>query len=238
MLDGGVLDAKWCQSPVASSGAGVLACATSTGRLVFYTLSVGDVCEQEESAEFQYSCASESGDNLLLSLDWSGGGLADAKVRTSCKEQHVWRMRFRCSIDLRFETLCRARFAWKLHSSSSRAFVSEAAKVKITGRQLATQIPLGWSSFRFACTCSTQLDFYIRSRGSKDCELKSMFRGRVQPHCMLATLFLYSCLVRMQQVCYLIACDTTGVDRITHTLAALLSGSIPCTLLFYQRRCR
>jgi len=82
-----VLDAKWCQQPVpvGSSGAGLLACATSTGRLAFYTLSVTDPANErgEETTEFQRSCFSEASDNLLLSLDWSGGGIEDAKVRRS-----------------------------------------------------------------------------------------------------------------------------------------------------------
>lgn len=83
-----MLDAKWCQQPVAlgSSGAALLACATSTGRLGLYTLAVADAdaeTSQEvvgECAQLQHSSSSDADDNLLLSLDWSGGGVADAKV--------------------------------------------------------------------------------------------------------------------------------------------------------------
>lgn len=90
-LDGGVLDAKWSQQPLDSSGAAVLAFATSTGRLVLYSLSAGsDGGEEEEEenkgddggcVEFQQLASSDAGDSLLLSLDWSGEVLADAKVR-------------------------------------------------------------------------------------------------------------------------------------------------------------
>lgn len=90
-LDGGVLDAKWCQQPIALGGsdAALLACATSTGRLGLYTLSfslpssryaadAGD--DAQECAQLQHSSSSDASDSLLLSLDWSGGGIADAKV--------------------------------------------------------------------------------------------------------------------------------------------------------------
>lgn len=87
-LDGGVLDSKWSPQPLTdSSGAAVLACATSTGRLALYKLcapGAGKQEEQEESREGtelrQLSC-SDKKDNLLLSLDWSRGGMANAKVR-------------------------------------------------------------------------------------------------------------------------------------------------------------
>lgn len=82
-LDGGVLDAKWSQRPLEdSSGAAVLACATSSGRLVLYALSTMGACEEEtEAAEFRILASSDAGPRLLLSLDWSGGGMEDAKVR-------------------------------------------------------------------------------------------------------------------------------------------------------------
>lgn len=78
-----MLDAKWCQQPLAlgSSGAALLACATSTGRLGLYTLAVADAGEGVgECAQLQHSSSSDAEDSLLLSLDWSGGAIADAKV--------------------------------------------------------------------------------------------------------------------------------------------------------------
>eukprot|EP00903_Cladosiphon_okamuranus_P018064 g16625.t1 len=101
-LDGGVLDAKWCQEPVAlgSSGAAsaLLACATSTGRLGLYTLSV-DAADNDAGqdvggcARLQHSSSSDDDDSLLLSLDWSGGGIADAKIVVSQSDGAlaIWR---------------------------------------------------------------------------------------------------------------------------------------------------
>lgn len=86
-LDGGVLDAKWSDHPMPDNAA-VLACATSTGRLVMYTLREAGA-EQGQGlghAELQQLASSGTRESLLLSLDWSRGGMADAKVRTfSCK---------------------------------------------------------------------------------------------------------------------------------------------------------
>lgn len=82
-LDGGVLDAKWSQQPSGSNSTAVLACATSTGRLVLYSLSdggEGEEQDEEDCVEFLQLASSDAGDNLLLSLDWNGELLADAKV--------------------------------------------------------------------------------------------------------------------------------------------------------------
>lgn len=77
-LDGGVLDAKWSQHP-ADDGSAVLACATSTGRLVLYSLrNVDGVVE--ERAELRQVASSDADDSLLLSLDWSRGAVTSAKV--------------------------------------------------------------------------------------------------------------------------------------------------------------
>lgn len=78
-LDGGVLDAKWSQHAL-DNGSAVLACTTSTGRLALYTLR--DAGMGEEHAAFQQWASSDKGDSLLLSLDWSQGNIADAKVPT------------------------------------------------------------------------------------------------------------------------------------------------------------
>lgn len=87
-LDGGVLDAKWCHQPIALGGsdAALLACATSTGRLGLYALSGADAgagagedvggCAQLRP----FSSSDDAEGTLLLSLDWSGGRVADAKV--------------------------------------------------------------------------------------------------------------------------------------------------------------
>lgn len=50
-----------------------------------YTLSVADAdADAGEDvggcARLQHSSSSDADDSLLLSLDWSGGGIADAKV--------------------------------------------------------------------------------------------------------------------------------------------------------------
>lgn len=76
-MDGGVLDTKWLEHPL-DNGAAVLACATSVGRVVLYTLR-----DEGEDAEAKFQMVSSSNgdsDMLLLSLDWSGGTYADAKV--------------------------------------------------------------------------------------------------------------------------------------------------------------
>ncbi|CAM9192052.1 unnamed protein product [Ectocarpus fasciculatus] len=102
-LDGGVLDSKWSPQtfPLTdSSGEAVLACATSTGRLALYALRVpgdGDQEEQEESgegAELRPLSSTEKKDNLLLSLDWSGGEVANAKIVVSQSDGAVaiWRL--------------------------------------------------------------------------------------------------------------------------------------------------
>lgn len=156
-LDGGVLDAKWCQQPVGSSGAGVLACATSTGRLVLYTLSVADATNQEEDearTEFQRSCSSEAGDNLLLSLDWSGGGIQDAKVK--CQPTN----KLRAGQDTpnpnthyteRVETDCRGvRFSCracpiycKCHISVRRLFLAVLGRHSLLGKGTSSSLCCG-----------------------------------------------------------------------------------------------
>lgn len=77
-LDGGVLDAKWSQHP-ADDGSAVVACVTSTGRLVLYSLRNADGVVGER-AELQQVASSDVDDSLLLSLDWSRGTVASAKV--------------------------------------------------------------------------------------------------------------------------------------------------------------
>ncbi|CAN0520918.1 unnamed protein product [Ectocarpus sp. 12 AP-2014] len=100
-LDGGGLDSKWSPQPLTdSSGAAVLACATSTGRLALHTLCAPGASMQEEQEESregaelrQLSC-SDKKDNLLLSLDWSGGGVANANIVVSQSDGAVaiWRL--------------------------------------------------------------------------------------------------------------------------------------------------
>lgn len=80
-LDGGVLDAKWSEE-ACEDGAAVLACATSTGRLCWYSLDdVGEADVNGAGAELRLLATSDAQDSLLLSLDWSRGMVADAKVR-------------------------------------------------------------------------------------------------------------------------------------------------------------
>lgn len=81
-LDGGVLDAKWSQHP-ADDGSAVMACVTSTGRLVLYSLRNADGVVGER-AELQRVASSNFDDSLLLSLDWSRGTVANAKVLCEC----------------------------------------------------------------------------------------------------------------------------------------------------------
>lgn len=78
-LDGGVLDAKWSTHP-ADDGAAVLACVSSTGRLVLYSLSSGAEDVVGERVELRQVASSDVDDSLLLSLDWSRGTVSSAKV--------------------------------------------------------------------------------------------------------------------------------------------------------------
>lgn len=84
-LDGGVLDAKWSEHPLEGGAVAVLACATSTGRLAFYTLR--DTGADGGDVEFLEMASSGVRDSLLLSLDWSRGSFADGKVRPPCSYQ-------------------------------------------------------------------------------------------------------------------------------------------------------
>ena len=88
--DGGVLDAKWSEEAM-HDGAAVLACATSTGRICLYTLNTlghagayagpgADPASEKNQAKFGHLTFSEERDCLLLSLDWSGGDIGQAKV--------------------------------------------------------------------------------------------------------------------------------------------------------------
>lgn len=77
-LDGGVLDAKWSHHP-ADDGSAVLACVTSTGRLVLYSLRKADDVVGER-AELRQVASSDVEDSLFLSLDWSRGTGSSAKV--------------------------------------------------------------------------------------------------------------------------------------------------------------
>ncbi|CAM9311498.1 unnamed protein product, partial [Laminaria digitata] len=92
-LDGGVLDAKWSTHP-ADDGAAVLACVSSTGRLVLYSLSSGAEDVVGERVELRQVASSDVDDSLLLSLDWSRGTVSSAKIVVSQSDGRlaIWRL--------------------------------------------------------------------------------------------------------------------------------------------------